>query len=521
MHEYKNFCVMLDVSRNGVMKVEKVKEFIVYLEKMRYTGLELYMEDVMDIDQEGFGYQRGRYTCADIRELDRFAAEHHIELIPCVQTLAHFTCFARMPQAQKFIARGVTLRIGDEPTYAFIEKIIRFCAENYTTKKINIGMDEAALPGQTYEERLAAFSRHLDRVYAICKKYGLKPHMWSDMFFTVNGWHTGMDRHVPQKTIDAMPEDIELVYWDYYNKDTELYDSMIRSHKETGKELWFAGTAWNSRGIAPLNFYSLLTMKPAMASVVKNQVENVMMTIWGEDGRECPPFSTLPVLYAARRYADGVTDEQIIAEEFRQLFGISFDDFMFADAPNLTKDVLENNTFACVGKVFLYSDLFYGVFDDYAEEDLGVDYDAYACRLASIARQSDTFGYIFDTLSKLCRVLDKKVYMGVNIRRAYRAKDKAALSRLCADCDELILRVEDLIQSFRTLWFTDNLPSGWEIHDARLGGLIQRIKTCKLRLNSYISGDVDTIEELDEPVIHYADKVDMRYLDLISRNCLR
>ena len=42
MKPYKHFGVMLDCSRNAVMKVESVKRMIDCLQKMGYIALELY-----------------------------------------------------------------------------------------------------------------------------------------------------------------------------------------------------------------------------------------------------------------------------------------------------------------------------------------------------------------------------------------------------------------------------------------------------------------------------------------------
>ena len=92
MKTYKHFGVMLDCSRNGVMKPEAVKRMIDCLQKMGYNALELYTEDTFEVEGEPyFGYLRGRYTGAELKELDLYAAAHGIELIPCIQTLAHFT----------------------------------------------------------------------------------------------------------------------------------------------------------------------------------------------------------------------------------------------------------------------------------------------------------------------------------------------------------------------------------------------------------------------------------------------
>ena len=90
--QYKHFGVMIDCSRNGVMTVAAVKRMIDALQKMGYNALELYTEDTFEVgDEPYFGYLRGRYTGAELREIDAYAAAHGIELIPCIQTLAHFT----------------------------------------------------------------------------------------------------------------------------------------------------------------------------------------------------------------------------------------------------------------------------------------------------------------------------------------------------------------------------------------------------------------------------------------------
>ena len=42
-----------------------------------------------------------------------------------------------------------------------------------------------------------------------------------------------------------------------------------------------------------------------------------------------------------------------------------------------------------------------------------------------------------------------------------------------------------------------NKPFGWEVFDIRYGGLISRFKTCKDRILSYLSGEIESFEELD------------------------
>lgn len=50
----------------------------------------------------------------------------------------------------------------------------------------------------------------------------------------------------------------------------------------------------------------------------------------------------------------------------------------------------------------------------------------------------------------------------------------------------------------------ENKPHGFDVQDIRLGGVIQRVKSCMERLQQYINGAIDVIEELEEPVLNDA-----------------
>ena len=65
--------VMIDCSRDAVMTVDKLKDFITILAKFGYDSVQLYTEDTYEIDGEPyFGYMRGRYTQEEIRTLGKF-----------------------------------------------------------------------------------------------------------------------------------------------------------------------------------------------------------------------------------------------------------------------------------------------------------------------------------------------------------------------------------------------------------------------------------------------------------------
>lgn len=509
--DYKHFGVMLDCSRNAVMRVSEVKRMIDCLVKMGYNTLELYTEDTFVIEGEPyFGYMRGGYTAQEIKEIDAYAIKNGVELIPCVQTLAHFTNLTKLAQYQDIVDTADILLIDEEKTYELIEKIFKTLASNFTSRLVNIGMDEAHMVGlgryldkHGYCNRFEILLRHLNRVVDIAKKYGFKPHMWSDMFFRLinNGNYYGKDLRIPQEVVDKMPQDIELTFWDYYHTNKQNYDDMIVSHKQTGKNVWFAGGAWSWAGFAPLNEFSLRSMKPAMQSVNDNGVQNVLITMWGDNGKECSYFALLPALYTIRRYADGESDESKIKQEFFNLFGISYDDFMLLDLPNITPESSKWEHVHTPCKTLLYCDCFLNSNDAHAEQICNIAYEEHARKLSETASRAGEFAYIYNTLSSLCSLLAVKSTISMRARKAYKAGDKEELKVIKKDYERLPQLINDFHHNFFELWEKENKSFGWEVHDMRLGGLSRRVKTCAQKLEKYLLGEISVIEELEvEPL---------------------
>lgn len=514
---YNRFGILIDCSANGVMKVEQVKHLIDLMKTMGYNLLELGMDDVYKIDGEPyFGYLRGGYTQAELKELDDYAFERGIELVPCVQTLAHLTNLVKLPHYADIVDVDNILLIDEPKTYELIEKMFQTIRKCFRTNCANIGMDEAHMVGlgkyldkHGHQNRFDLLLKHLGKVVDIAEKYGFKVHMWSDMFFRLNnhGDYYVKGSNVPQEVLDKVPDNVDICYWDYgeHELTEEMFDELFRQHEAFGKDIWFAGGAWCWNGFAPFNRYSLAAMKCALKQAANHSVRNVFITLWGVDSNDCSYFSTLPTLYALRQYADGIYDEETIKKGFYDTFGLSFDDFMLADLPNVTSrdplGLLRENP--C--KALLYNDCFLGWKDYPLERVDKIPYGDYAKRLETVANKMGEFKYIFDNLAALCRVLEFKAYLGIRTRKAYQAKDKKELRRLLEDYAVAADRVEEFRKTMRKMWMKEYKPYGWEVQQIRLGGLRSRILDCRLRIVEYLEGQADSIPELEEEILPYAD----------------
>lgn len=510
MKNYKTFGVMLDMSRNAVMKVDQLKNFMKTVKKMGYNALLLYCEDTYEVEGEPyFGYMRGRYSVDEMKEIDAYGQSIRMEVIPCIQTLAHLETATRWKQFPTDNDR--TMMVGEERCYELIDHMFATLSKCFTSKRIHIGMDEAYglgrgkyLDKNGYESSDVIMKKHLARVAELAEKYGYEPLMWSDMFFSDGYYHQKLE--MSKSAIEALPKSVKPVYWDYYHTSEKNYDDMIYNHKQLSKDVWFAGGAWSWSGFAPNNYYSLKTMIPALNSCKKNRTKNVFFTMWGDNGGECSRYATLPTLFYLAEYAKGNTDEAKIKEKFLKKFGIAFDDYMLLDMVNYVADKELQSDYPPVNpsKYGFYADTFNGYTDYTVSEGGNERYAALAEKLHEVAKKNRKYGYIFESEARLCDVLAIKYELGVLVRKAYKDGKKWDLELYAKrDYPELIRRVEGFAKAFEKQWMTENKPQGFDCHDIRLGGMLRRLEYCRKTLNAYLDLKIDSIPELEEEILPY------------------
>ena len=159
-------------------------------------------------------------------------------------------------------------------------------------------------------------------------------------------------------------------------------------------------------------------MREAMRACRAKGVENVVMTMWGDNGAECSKFAVLPALYSVAQMARGIDDEGVIYANFAKEFGIPFADFRALDLTGTQNDSAE--AVYNPEKYLLYCDPFMGQFDNRVKPGGAADYADCAARLSRC--ESDTeYGYLFRSLRALCNFLNIKADLGIRTRAAYLA----------------------------------------------------------------------------------------------------
>ncbi|MBQ8320087.1 MAG: beta-N-acetylhexosaminidase [Clostridia bacterium] len=505
--------VMLDCSRNAVMTVSALKKLIALLAKMGYNAFQLYTEDTYEIEGEPmFGRFRGRYSKEELKEVDAYCSSLGVELIPCIQTLGHLNQIFHWPTYSKSRDIDAILLVDEEETYRLIEKMFAACADCFTSRSIHIGMDEAHTLGRGkffdkhgFEEHHEIFLRHLNRVCEVAGRYGFKPMMWSDMFFRLAfGTYYVKEGEIPDEVKAKVPENIELVYWDYYSDDLETYEKMLDKHLSMNRNVVFAGGAWKWCTYTPNNAVSIRRTELAVNACKEKGVKDVFITAWGDDGGECSPFAVLPALFYASECLKGNSSLDGIEERFEAVTGESWEDMMALDL-TLPKGVKALSAVYNSGKTMLFSDPFMGRFDSlvFGTGEERVFYEAQAEKLAEAKTRSKSYAYLFESMEKFCAAVAVKYDLGYRTRVAYQAGNKAALAAILADYDESEKRVLTFYEAYRKQWFAENKGNGFEVQDIRFGGLVFRIKHCRQRLKAYLDGMSERIGELEEPFVDY------------------
>ena len=493
---------MVDVSRNAVMKVEAVKRYINQLACLGMNMLMLYTEDTFEVPEyPTLGYLRGGYTMEEIREIDDYAASLGVELVPCIQTLAHLAQFLQWESVSHLSDTHDVLLIDEPETYTFIEAEIRSISSCVRTKRIHIGMDEAhgVGLGKYYakngpKDRFDLLNRHLVRVVDICKKYGLAPIMWSDMFFRLGSKtnaYCDKEAVIPQKVIDNMP-DVALCYWDYYHTDEDIYEYMLTRHAQLCKETVFAGGVWTWSGFLPQVKRTEASMSVGLKVCAKHKVNTVIATMWGDDGAETNTMlasSMLPIFSEACWQGPDYDMKDAIALG-ECLTGIP------RKVLDAWGDFYPGQYDSRPGKQLIWGDPLYPLTKVAAEDSFDKIIERSETAIETMRDYQDMLECQYATL--VFKVCMEKAKMAKDIRSRYLAGDKPWLSYLAQQTIPTLLQTyKQLELNHRKLWERDNRRFGWEVICLRYGGAISRLVDVQDEILRYLSGELTCIEELD------------------------
>ena len=281
---YPNRGLMLDVSRGKMPTLAYLKQLVSVLSDLRYNILQLYCEDKLALEGHPLlGALTGAYTESEIRELDAYCKAHYVELQPCIQTYSHMHGLLRTPGYSHLAENNdlFSFAAGNQAVYDFLEDEFRQVLPWFSSKTLNINMDEAYDIGtgfskQAVEERGrgAVFLAHILRVIDAARRSGAgKIQLWGDIL-----------QKYPE-LISELPEDTVVMEWNY--NPLEKFES-LELFRTAGREFWAAGgvSSWNS--LFPRVYNSYINLTNLSTQAWETGANGFLLTDWGDYGHMQP-----------------------------------------------------------------------------------------------------------------------------------------------------------------------------------------------------------------------------------------
>lgn len=508
--EFKTCGVLLDFSRNGIMKKEALAEYFSYMAMMGLNAAIVYIEAGYKLDgYPYFGYMQGAYSKEELCYIDNMGDMFGIEVYPGIQTLTHMEDYLRFTEAAPVRDTIRCLMVGADETYKLIEAMLSHLSQCFRSNKIWLGMDEGwnVGRGDYYTQNRnnnpklpkELVIEHTKKVAELALKYNYD----ASICPTTLRYHDALEEMSGFEPFQK----ISIAEWLYEGEGTEeVFKNILNRSNPLKNRRFFLGGIQTWYGFAPENNFSLGNAKTFLPYCKKYGIDEVYGGIWMNDGTECDFFLSL---LGAQAYAEYMYNAEVSDEQIKDMFEFitdtnysAFKEMSYFHNKNMKDNGLtENDGMNFWGKKLLWSDPMMGLFDYHLyNSPMSEHYANMKNRFAEYKLGGNAFfAQRYEFLEALFDVLSLKCYIAENLKPEYLKENKNFISKAAYELfPELAEKVEILRKYHMQLWHDVCKPFGYEVLDCRYGGLISRCSSSAYRLAEYLEGRIERIEELEE-----------------------
>jgi len=290
--DFQNRAYLLDISRDRVPTMAHLRHLVDWLAALRYNQLQLYTEHTFAYPSHATVWEQASpMTGEEIRELDAYCRERHIELVPNQNSFGHMERWLqhesykhlaecpegfRHPISGQWRPQGSVLR-PDDSSLRFLDGLYAELLPHFSSRKFNIGGDEpwelgwgASAARVEAEGKHRVYAEFLIRICELATRHGAEPMCWADVLLEA------------PDTIQSLPVSVQPVLWGY--EINHPYEEQCARLAALGRSFYVApgDSTWSSyTGRFGTMFDNV---RIAAETGKKHGADGLLMTHWGDGG---------------------------------------------------------------------------------------------------------------------------------------------------------------------------------------------------------------------------------------------
>jgi hypothetical protein len=273
--------VMLDISRDKVPTMETLRALIDRLAGWKINQVQLYMEHTFAYrDHQVVWADADPVTAAEVRALDAFCRERHVELVPNQNCLGHMDRWLQHDRYRPLAIapdgftdiRGrhhapTTVQPSAPESLALFDSLLQELLPNFTSRRVNVGLDE---PWELTPDRIGDYVEHLRKLRALPVLEGWEMIVWGDIL----AMHPDV--------LASLPEGVTVCEWGY--EANHPFAERCERLAKAGRSFWTApGTsAWLTLAGRTTNMVG--NINGAADALTEPGGLGLLNTDWGDHG---------------------------------------------------------------------------------------------------------------------------------------------------------------------------------------------------------------------------------------------
>jgi hexosaminidase len=286
--------VMVDISRDKVPTMDTLLALINRLASWKVNQIQLYSEHTFAYrEHETVWRDASPMTAEEIRTIDAYCTERHIELVPNQNCLGHmhrwlqhdaYRPLAMVPSADQPDRAPTTIEPTNPAALALVRTLLDELLPNFSHHRfVNVGLDE---PWELPPERIDDYLEWVRVLRALPELDGREMLIWGDI---VAG--------EPER-IQALPAGVTVCEWGY--DSGHPFEERAATYEASGKPFWVAPGTSSWMTVLGRTTNMRANCAEAVDAAVAHGGGGMLNTDWGDNGHlQYPAISDPGLAYGA------------------------------------------------------------------------------------------------------------------------------------------------------------------------------------------------------------------------------